>query len=277
MPEEGDGFAAAADTGITDPSQTDDQGTSSETWLSTLPDELREHPTLTKFKEQAELARSYINLEKKISEKGIIKPKDDAPPEDWEKYHIALGRPETPDAYEIGRPEGLPDEFPYSEELEGLFKKWAYEEGLTAKQTKNLFNKYIQTNIAEYNKASKIIGEAKEKAEEILRKEWGDNFANNLELARKARRQFAPDQGPEWDQLELGLGNNPILVKMFANIGARMSEGELVKGETVVKTAEQERTELMNHPAYMDGNHPEHNLIVEKVRKAWGLELPPVT
>jgi len=287
MPEAdtGTGFAASPDTGITEGiTQDDSQGggtgeggaQTGETWLSSLPDELKTNPSLTKFKEPVEVYRSYVSLEKKIGEKGIIKPKDDAPPGDWEKYYTDLGRPETPDAYEIGRPEGLPDEFPYSEELEGQFKKWAHEAGLTAKQTKELFTKYIQANISEYEKASKIIGEAKGKAEEILRSEWGDNYDTNLELARKARRQFAPDMGPEWEQLEFGLGNNPTMVKMFANIGARMSEGELVTGTATVKTAEMERTELMNHPAYMDGNHPEHNIIVEKVRKAWGLELPPV-
>ncbi len=281
MPETdaGTGFAANPDTGITDSSESITQeesgGQTGETWLSSLPDELKTNPSLTKFKEPVEVFRSYVSLEKKIGEKGIIKPKDDAPLEEWNKYYADLGRPETPDAYEIGRPEGLPDEFPYSEELEGQFKKWAHEAGLTAKQTKELFNKYIQLNISEYEKASKIIGEAKGKAEEVLRSEWGDNYDTNLELARKARRQFAPDHGPEWEQLEFGLGNNPTMVKMFTNIGARMSEGELVKGETIVNTVEQERTTLMNHPAYMDSNHPEHTIIVDKVRRAWGLELPP--
>jgi len=280
MPETdpGAGLAAEQDAGIADRgegiTQEEGGGQAGETWLSSLPDELRENPSLTKFKEPVEVYRSYVSLEKKIGEKGIIKPKDDAPPEEWNKYYVALGRPETPDSYEIGRPEGLPDEFPYSEELEGQFKQWAHEAGLTAKQAKGLFDKYIQANIGAYDKASKEIGEARGKAEQVLRSEWGDNYDTNLELALKARRQFAPDQGPEWEQLEFGLGNNPTLVKMFANIGARMSEGELIKGtpQPGTMTEEQALEAMSTNPAYMNADHPEHLSLRRKVNLAFGVD-----
>ncbi len=93
--------------------------------------------TLSKFKSADELAKSYVNLESKIGEKGIILPKE-GDPADRERYLNELGRPEAPEGYKLDTIEGLHESITVTPESQAAFQVQAHKMGFTNEQTNEL-------------------------------------------------------------------------------------------------------------------------------------------
>ena len=76
------------------------QGGSGNDFLSSIPEDLREHPSLSPIKDVGNLARSYVNAQRLIGADKIpmpVNPTDD----DLDNIYSKLGRPETPSQYNI--------------------------------------------------------------------------------------------------------------------------------------------------------------------------------
>jgi uncharacterized protein YoaH (UPF0181 family) len=76
------------------------QGGSGNDFLQMVPEELREHPSLSPIKDVENLARSYVNAQRLIGADKIpvpVNPTD----EDLDNIYNRLGRPESVDGYEI--------------------------------------------------------------------------------------------------------------------------------------------------------------------------------
>lgn len=231
--------------------------------------ELQQDPTLATIKDIPSLAKLAVEARRTIgrfsTEKGILRPKEGAPPEEWDKFYQSLGRPDKPDGYEIAAPAQLPEGFPYAPELEQAFRQWAFEEGLSAGQAKNLYEKYLKLNLENYESSQ---NESQAKTAEItgaLKKEWGDNYPENLAVAQQAMREFFPQGSPGLAALDRVMGDDPDLIRMAYNIGARMQEAGLVKGGSAVAASlEAKKQELSVHPAFLDETHAEHKRVVEE-------------
>lgn len=120
-------------------------------------------------------------------------PGKDATPEQWSEFYAAIGRPETPEAYELPVPEGDTGEF--AKEMAPILHK----HGITADQAKGLaadWNAMIakQSEAMAAAEAAQVQAmNAKNTAEaQALQNEWGQAHTENMELARRAIRQFMP-------------------------------------------------------------------------------------
>lgn len=235
--------------------------------------ELYDDPTLATIKEVPALAKLAVETRRTLgrygTEKGVLRPKDGAPPEEWDQFHKAMGRPETAEAYEITAPEELPEGFPYSPELEGHFKQWAFEEGLSATQAKNLFNKYLKVNLEQFTAQNEAQTAAFKKDQDAitakLREAWGDKYDENVSAAQTAMREFFPPGSRALMALDKIMGDDPDLIQMAYNIGKRMGEASLVKGSSKVSASlETRKQELAEHPAFMDPSHGEHGRVVKE-------------
>jgi hypothetical protein len=231
--------------------------------------ELRGNESLKTIPDVPTLAKAMVDTKALVGRKGVILPKEDAPPEEWDQFYAALGRPETPEAYDI-KPEGLPDDFPYLPELETAYRKLAHEAGLTPAAAKKIYDGYNKFMLENYQQGQQVLKSQVEEMEAGLQKEWGGKYGDNLALARKAMGRVAPPGSPELAALDKAIGESPVLVKFFYNLGKSMSEGEFIAGGGTQTTAlETRRQELMRNPAYLDGKHPEHKTIVEEVIKIY--------
>ncbi len=85
------------------------------------------------YKSVGDLAKAARDAESLIGS-SIRVPGADAKDEDWTKVFARLGRPETPDGYEIARPESLPEDA-FAENAKAL-KEVAHKAGLTPRQAK---------------------------------------------------------------------------------------------------------------------------------------------
>lgn len=245
--------------------------TSGGDWRSALPEDIRDNPSFAKFNDVTSLASSYVNLQSHLGRDKIAKPVTDS---DWDDVYEFLGRPESADKYEIELPKGLPDEIAsqFNDETLSSFKQEAHKLGLNAEQVKRLVA-WHAGNMSNQHEAYKgIIDQSMEQGESALRQEWGRAYDQNLGFARKAFVEYGGDALAAKMESS-GLGNDPDVLKAFANIAkTTMADKDLAgpsSGTRMALTPEEARSEastIMSHPAYTDKRHPEHNSMVKKVQ-----------
>ena len=235
---------------------------------SGLPDGLGQEPSLQTFDSVDKLAKSYVNLVKKMgvpAEQLLRLPGEGEPMDD---VYNALGRPEDHNGYNLGD---------FEPEQTENFRQFAHELGLNNQQAETIYQAY-QQDIAERDQASQQNFEQFEVDNlNALQQEWGDQFNHNLEMARRAFMNFAT---PEAVQIveETGMGNHPELLKVFARIGEVLAEDSVLPGTNNsvlggmnAASAQEQINSLMSdkdfRSSYMDAYDPNHQEAVAKMTK----------
>lgn len=190
-----------------------------------LPEEYRGNPLFADFKDPGMVFKSYENAARLV---GVDKaevlrlPKDSAAAE-WADVWGKLGRPDTPDKYELKGPDGLPPDV-----LTGLAKVM-HDTGLSKTQAERIMGFYGETVQTSAAQAAAARDAEFTQVESALRQEWGKAFDDQLHAAKRAVTEIG---GPEISALlvSTGLGNNPAVIKMFAKLGAAQAEPSGLKG-----------------------------------------------
>ena len=240
-------------------------------WRASLSEDIRENPSFSKFKDVNGLAASYVNLQSHLGRDKIAKPVTDS---DWDDVYEFLGRPESADKYEVALPDGLPDEVAaqFTEQRLSAFKQEAHRLGLNTNQVKSLVA-WQAGNVSEQHEMYKgAIDQSIEQGEIALKAEWGRAYNQNVKFAHQAFVKYGGEQLAAKMEAS-GLGNDPDVLKAFANIAkTTMADKDLAgpfSGSQMALTPEEARAEastIMSHPAYTDKRHPEHNAMVKKVQ-----------
>lgn len=249
------------------------------TFLDGLPEELKSHPSITKFKDVPSLGKSYIELEKKISAKGVIIPSDGASEQEISDFHKNLGRPDNADGYAFEDIEGLDDRVKPSEESTKAFKEAAHKLGLNPKTAQALRKWYFETQTANLQAFDKATEDEAKETETVLRREWGSKYIENKALAQKVLKAFGEEGLQSFVKEE---GSNPALIRFLAKVGAQLSEDKLgqtgMSGLTLsVAEANAKISEIRNNPnhAYHNDQHAEHNEAVAQMRSLYLMANPP--
>lgn len=123
----------------------------------------------------------------------LTMPGKDATPEEWSAFYAQIGRPETPEGYELPVPEG--DDGDFAKQMAPILHK----NGLTAEQAKGLaadWNAMMAAQLAEIEAADVAHATAmnvKNTAEAAeLKNEWGQAHDANMHFAKLAVQQFMP-------------------------------------------------------------------------------------
>jgi hypothetical protein len=255
-----------ADTGGGEPANI---GQSSDgNWYDSLPEDMREDQNITKFDSVESLGKSWLNAQRLIGADKIPMPQTD---DDWENTYNRLGRPEDVAGYEVKAPEGVE----IDSELQGSFLQTAHSLGLNQKQVEGLANWQFEQGANTQQASQQQSEQAFNEAMNGLKSEWGNAFEQNANVAVRAASEFLSDddkafiENAKIDGIEVG--NHPMFLKLFHNVGKQMMEGSKLEGlgSEAIKTPdemEDERNSLMANPAYMDSRHPEHKQIVKKVQ-----------
>lgn len=122
-------------------------------------------------------------------------PGKDATPEQWAEFYGKIGRPETPEAYEMTIPEG--DDGTFAKAVAPLLHKV----GITGPQAKELSEGWNQMKIdaeaqmASIEKAQIAALDAQNRAEAVaLKNEWGQQHDANIHFAKLGIQQFVPKE-----------------------------------------------------------------------------------
>lgn len=156
---------------------------------------------------------------------GLTMPGKDATPEQWSEFYGKLGRPETADGYELPVPEG--DDGAFAKSAAG----WMHEAGVPKDMAGKLAAKW-NAHVAEQKAAAdKAEGErikaldTKNTAEQAeLKTELGERFDAQMELGRRAARQFGGEQaGDIITAIEDKIGYKATM-QFFMAVGAGLGE-----------------------------------------------------
>ena len=205
-------------TGSTEPAVSETGEPSEEvvtSWTDSLSDDYKEHQSLSTFKSVDDLAKSYIHAQGLIGKDKVIIPTDSSTPEEVAEFYGKLGMP-TPEEYKV---EGV------SDELKEAFLKHNILPNQAA-GLKEVFDGLIaaqDTTDADYDAAVQAEMES-------LKEEWGESFEGNIQRAANAFKVFGNEETAKYLE-DTGLGNDPTLLKLFSNIGAKLGGEDTFKGQ----------------------------------------------
>ncbi|HHO0149489.1 hypothetical protein [Klebsiella pneumoniae] len=188
------------------------------------------------------LADAYTHLEKRMGS-------GDTPPKTADEYAPKV---------EV---EGFKwDEFKADPRMQS-FMKSAHAKGITNDQMGFILGEYAQLAPELVNGAAALDSEA---AATQLRETWKTDaeFNKNIGLAFRAFNSLADDSDKgRMDEI----GNNPMVIRMLAKIGAEMQEDAPAGGDVNLEEQQSIR-DLMKSPAYMDPKHADHENVSARVR-----------
>lgn len=180
---------------------------------------------------------SYAELERQQGD-ALKVPAPEAAQEEWDAFYSRLPEPmrpiESPDKLEFTRPEGLPEDLPYSDELANAAKPWMHEARLSPQQAQIMHDKFTGY-MAEAAKAEQTrIAEAVETTADDLVKEWGpadsEGYKTKLELANRAMKNLGLVDSYKAKGILLpdGALTEPQIAKAFAAIGEAMFKEDTI-------------------------------------------------
>jgi len=237
-----------------------------------LSEELQQEKSLSDFKDVDGLAKSYVELSKHMGS-SVKVPGDMATEDDWSKFYKRMGRPDSPDAYDLMKPE-LPEGYEYNNDREIAFREKALQAGLTPKQAKAMYDHTIGSDISNFESSISSTKETKEAVQETLKKVWGADFDRNLGLAVGAIDRFFDEDSVDVVK-NLAASNAGVaaaLHKIGSAIGEDRNSGNQMGHGTVKLTSKEawaKIKEAQHDPksAYRDRMHPGHNEAVEEVHE----------
>lgn len=232
-------------------------------WVAQLPEDLRANDTFTSYPTLGDFAKAHLDTVGKVTElDGKVKdydgrvipdlnkrlenavniPGDSATDEERQAFYSKLGRPETPDKYELDPVTDVPV---YNEQVDKAIRDILHKANLSgaqAKPVREAFVNMLRQGIAEKAKAeqTRLADEQRALDAEVnsLKDEWkGDEFKVNTELALRAFRKIAETAGIPLEEANkfvdetktgnLSLGDRKIFLKMFAAIGKTIGNDSL--------------------------------------------------
>ena len=236
-------------------------------FLDSLPEDLRNEPSLRLFSDPASLAKSYVHAQRMIGADKIPLPGKSATDDEWRQVYRRLGAPGDAKAYDIK----LGADVMGDNEMQA-FRAAALEAGLNNRQAGRIAQ-FIESTVSQAREAQGSSADTvRQEGEQELRQEWGQAFDQKIALANRAATTFLGST-ELLDTIELSdgrlLGDHPAIVKMFANLANEIGEDRLLGESTeLVMTpadAQQKISEITRQGTpYWDKFHPEHRQYVDE-------------
>lgn len=237
-------------------------------WKDALPEDVKSDPSLGSIMDIASLAKSYVHGQKMIGRDKIVIPDKFATDDDWKKVYQKLGLPESVDKYEFKAPESVDPDF-----LKG-FKEVAVNNGILPKQAEKLFEFYDK-QVSKLNENQEAMAKKNyEDAVNGLKQEWGQAYGRKLQAASGVFNKLS-DENTKKFFTESGFGNNPTVIKLFANIAEQLGEDKFIDASNqgslglTPQEAQIKINEIFgnkDHP-YFNKNHPSHKDAIAEVSK----------
>ena len=241
-------------------------------------DKYADNPNISKYKTVGDLIKGHGEAIKLVGNRGMATPSEKAKPEEWDKYYNSLGRPEKPDGYKFSPIENLHSGIKITPEMETAFSGIVHKHGLSSKQAEGMRKDYYEGISNALTKRDEKTSSDKHEAEKALRTEWGGEYDNNLNKAKRLIDKFGGADGRE----AFGeLGNNPQVLKVIANISKKFSEDGFVRGNQETNTEQKDAKQKLDG-IMMDKDHPYwnkvagHDLAVEEVKRLQTILNPEV-
>ena len=282
-----DKTTGSAITGSSDASPAPDAQTNSAPvdWKASLPEDLRNDPSLSDIKDVGSMAKSYINGQKLIGKNRIALPDGNATDEEMSSFYSQIGRPEKSDGYKFGERPALPEGLDYDEAFESQFRDLSYKAGLTSTQAKAIYDGYHDYISKKAELEGTSASAQNEQWVNALKKDLGKAYDERIDLATRAVDAYGGDDLKKWLD-STGNGNNPMFVKLFAKIGEGIADGksDVASARSFTMTPDQAKQEIARYnrdpefmKAYSSGDHTGHQAAVDRMNGLYRLAFPDET
>lgn len=165
----------------------------------------------------------YRNAEKMIG--GRVKIPEPGDEDGWSDLYKRLGRPDSPDQYELS---ALPEE--QDEKLVGFFRTAAHKAGFTPQQANAFLAEYNNFTTEQQESIQATISAESAAQLEALKTEWGPSYGTNIAQGRRAVAAAQTALGEDGlEAIENAIGTSRTL-KLFASLGKSLSEDGFVEG-----------------------------------------------
>ena len=244
---------------------------SEQSFVDTLPEDVRAEPSLKNFQDAGQLAKSYVHAQRMVGVDKISVPTKHATDEDWNQVFSKLGVPDSPDKYEVKYElqEGA-NETPVKN-----FISEAHKLNLLPHQVQGVLNYYSQLEQGAADTQQKDMELNKIENESSLRKEWGLAYDKKMNAANGVFKNFfATDLADVKLQDGTPLGNHPGFVRSLSEMASKFSEDSMgtdqeESGGITPAEADREIQKILgdqNHPYFLK-NHPGHKAAVDEMFK----------
>jgi hypothetical protein len=161
------------------------------------------------YREAEVLASSQIKL-----------PTDESSPEEKSAFYTKIGRPDTPEGYEIT---DIPENVGMDDETLNQLRHDAFEAGVPKVAFETVLKNYL-------NRLSEQVVQSRVDGEKVLKEEvWKGDYDKNLEIAKRYVSEHCSDEFKQYLE-DTGQGNNPIFAKHFYEQGKKTLRDTLIKG-----------------------------------------------
>ena len=255
----------------------DDSGKFAPDWTSKLPESLGDYRAMAaQYPDLATLLKSHRDNMQAARSKGLKLPGEHATPEEQQAFQAELrkvrGAPETPDAYDIPAPEGLPEGTDWKTAT-AEFRAVAHELGLTPAEAQRLAAFDMQRQKAAQDQAAQMRQGFIEADQAELRKRHGDNANAILSEARQAAAEYLPAEAfdPTSDAF-IGVA----AVDAFAALATKLRPAGHIPAPSVANLSPadlardiQTNPNNPDHAAFISSSHPRHSAVAAKVTALW--------
>jgi hypothetical protein len=168
----------------------------------------------------------------------LTKPGKDENVADWLKANgSTFGIPESPDKYDVQRPDSWPKDAPWNEALEGKVREIGLANGMSNSAVNAMVGLYAENIMALDQQAAADFEKGKGEMMSALEKDWGDQTQAKLTLASQAASVIAEKAGLDATAMEnLAASLQPKIgdagtMRVFAAIGEMMGDDQMVMGD----------------------------------------------
>jgi len=214
-----------ADPAPADPKPADPKPAAAKNWYDGLSDDLKNNPTVQKYKSQDEMVKGHLELQKLLGNDKVALPKDENDTVAIEALHRALGVPVEAKDYDLPAPDPI-------EGMEAVtfgtdeFKALAHKHNLTPAQAAGIQTDYVEMLTGIKTKAEADYLAVVTQSKTDLNKEWGLAYDQKVKLAQSVMNKFAGSK-ENFDYINAKIGADPIALKFLAEVGGQFSEGSL--------------------------------------------------
>ena len=234
-------------------------------WMekNNISQELRDNPNISKYKTLDDALNANANLVKKLGEKGIMRPDENASQEAKDAWFDHIGRPDGANGYTDFVPPMLMDadgnetpSFEIDPELYSQAKETFYEAGLTNEQAQKVMELYTNTSLGQADADVAYTNEVATQTRATLEKEWGAKMGAKVTSAIN----IADKLGIKETLISKGLGNDLAVIKMLDSMGEMIGESRLT-GDVSSSGGgfDAQLASIKASPAYSDRSHPDYH------------------
>ncbi len=204
----------------------DHEGNLTENWKDHLDEDIRGEECLKLVTNFKEFGKQFVHAQRMTGKDKVALPGENASDDELAVFYDQAGRPKTVDDYAYTRPEGVP-EGKRSDEYMKERRKDAHENGLTqrqfARQMKLRDTRLVDTLA---NADEKALQDTRD-TETKLKEDFGMAYDERIHAADVFVNTFTRE-GEHREAYIKEFGRNPMLIKIFAEAGAKLIESDVM-------------------------------------------------